>query len=161
MESGSIPTLYEWIGGEAALKALIEEFYGRVLRDSELAPVFSKMGSDHPTHVAAFIGEVFGGPKIYSERFGGHADMIGHHMHRSLSEAQRRRWIGLLLDTYHDLGLPSDPEFMSALVGYLEWGSRLAVINSQAGAPAPAQSPMPRWGWGEVGGPYRPAGGKP
>ena len=30
--------------------------------------------------------------------------------------------------------MPDDPEFRSALVGYLEWGSRLAVINSQPGA---------------------------
>ena len=26
--------------------------------------------------------------------------------------------------------MPDDPEFRSAIVGYLEWGSRLAVINS-------------------------------
>lgn len=48
--------------------------------------------------------------------------------------------------------MPDDPEFRSALVGYLEWGSRLAVINSQAGVDPDA--PMPKWGWGEVRGPY-------
>jgi hemoglobin len=37
---------------------------------------------------------------------------------------------------------------------YLEWRSRLAVINSQPGAQAVDQAPMPRWGWGEVKGPY-------
>jgi len=30
--------------------------------------------------------------------------------------------------------MPDDPEFRSALVGYLEWGSRLQSFNSQ---PAP------------------------
>lgn len=39
------------------------------------------------------------------------------------------------------------------VVGYLEWGSRLAVINSQPGASADEHAPMPRWGWGEVKGP--------
>ena len=82
--------------------------------------------------------------------------MIRHHLGQQLSEAQRRRWINLLLDAYAELGLPGDPEFASAFVGYLEWGSRLAVINSQPGATAPSQSPMPHWGWGEVGGPYLP-----
>jgi hemoglobin len=53
------------------------------------------------------------------------------------------------------LGLPDDPEFRSALVGYLEWGSRLAVINSQPGAQVDQEAPMPKWGWGEVKGPYR------
>lgn len=156
MNSSAIPTLYDWIGGESALSALTHAFYARVLQDPVLAPVFARMGPEHPTHVAAFIGEVFGGPTTYSATIGGHAGMIRHHLNRALGEDERRRWINLLLDTYADLGLPQDPEFMSALVGYLEWGSRLAVINSQPGTPDPADSPMPRWGWGEVGGPYRP-----
>jgi hypothetical protein len=46
-------------------------------------------------------------------------------------------------------------EYRSALVGYLEWGSRLAVLNSAASAdPIDPQAPMPWWGWGEVKGPY-------
>ena len=61
---------------------------------------------------------------------------------------------GDMLETADELGLPEDPEFRSALVGYLEWGSRLAVINSQPGAQVDEHAPMPKWGWGEVGGPY-------
>ena len=53
------------------------------------------------------------------------------------------------------VGLPDDPEFRSALVAYLEWGTRLAVINSQPGAEVVADAPMPKWGWGVPGGPYR------
>ena len=33
-----------------------------------------------------------------------------------------------------DAGLPDDPEFRAALVGYLEWGTRLAMHNSQPDA---------------------------
>lgn len=51
--------------------------------------------------------------------------------------------------------LPDDPEFRSAFVSCTEWGSRLAVMNSQAGAEVVEELPMPRWGWGEVGGPYQ------
>ncbi len=51
-------------------------------------------------------------------------------------------------------GIPDDPEFRSALVAYLEWGSRLAVINSEPGVDVEEDQPMPKWGWGEVGGPY-------
>jgi hypothetical protein len=43
--------------------------------------------------------------------------------------------------TFHPTATPSDPEFASALVSYLEWGTRLAVINSQPDAQAtPVQS---------------------
>ncbi len=61
---------------------------------------------------------------------------------------------GLLLQTADKVGIPDDPEFRSALVAYLEWGSRLAVINSEPGVDVEENQPMPKWGWGEVGGPY-------
>jgi len=62
----------------------------------------------------------------------------------------------MLLESADAVGLPDDPEFRSALVSYIEWGSRLAVINSKAGEAGEASAPMPRWGWGEVRGPYQP-----
>jgi len=41
-------------------------------------------------------------------------------------------------------------ETTSALVAYLEWGTRLAQHNSQPGADVAAHAPVPRWGWGEA-----------
>jgi hemoglobin len=115
------------------------------------------MGAEHPAHVAAFLAEVLGGPATYSAAHGGHPHMIRQHLNRHLTQDKRRRWVELLLSTADELGMPDDPEFRSALVGYLEWGSRLAVINSQPGASVDPDAPMPMWGWGEVKGPY--AGG--
>jgi hemoglobin len=149
------PTLYEWAGGMPAFERLTEIFYRRVPADALLGPLFAGMSPQHPQHVAAFIAEVFGGPKSYSEGLGGHAEMVRHHLGRKLTEEQRRRWAGLIAECADEAGLPSDPEFRSAFVAYLEWGSRIAVINSQSGTPGPA-APMPAWGWGVLGGPYRP-----
>jgi hemoglobin len=154
--SVTVPTLYEWIGGIDALNRLTDEFYRRVHRDELLAPVFAGMDEGHPRHVAMFLAEVLGGPPLYSGERGGHPEMVRHHLGKHLSETMRRRWINLLLDTYTDLELPADPEFASALVGYLEWGTRLAVINSQPGANLWENAPMPKWGWGETGGPWIP-----
>ncbi len=152
-----VPTLYQWAGGMPAFERLTEEFYRRIPDDSVLADVFKNMPADHPKHVAAFIAEVLGGPRTYSEQFGSHSKMIRHHFHRHLTEAQRRRWVDLLLDTSDDVGLPTDPEFRSAFLAYIEWGTRLAVINSQEGAiDPPDDNPMPKWGWGVPGGPYQP-----
>jgi truncated hemoglobin YjbI len=75
-----------------------------------LAPVFAAMDPAHAQHVAAFVGEVFGGPPLYSQDHGGHAHMIRKHLGRALREEQRRRWIELLLDCADEVGLPSDPE---------------------------------------------------
>jgi hemoglobin len=54
-----------------------------------------------------------------------------------------------------DAELPADPEFRAALVGYLEWGTRLAMHNSQPGADVVQKAPVPHWGWG-VAPPYQP-----
>ncbi|HET7792883.1 MAG TPA: group II truncated hemoglobin [Rhizobacter sp.] len=156
MTTPPVPTLYDWLGGIQALNRLTNRFYERVRDNAILAPVFAHMGGEHPQHVAAFLAEVLGGPADYSARHGGHPHMIQQHLNRHLTQVQRREWVGLLLDTADQLGMPDDPEFRSALVGYLEWGSRLAVINSQPGATADPDAPMPKWGWGEVKGPYQP-----
>ncbi|HEX5683429.1 MAG TPA: group II truncated hemoglobin [Ideonella sp.] len=155
MSEQSVPTLYEWVGGIDALNRLTARFYQRVKADALLAPVFEHMNADHPAHVAAFLGEVLGGPTTYSEQHGGHPHMVRQHLNKHLTQELRRQWVGLLLGTADELGMPDDPEFRSALVGYIEWGSRLAVINSQPGVTVDVDAPMPKWGWGEVKRPYQ------
>jgi hemoglobin len=150
------PTVFEWAGGETAFRALFTRFYERVAEDALLAPVFANMHPAHAEHVAAFVGEVLGGPKLYSEQHGGHPAMIRKHLDRALDNDKRKRWLALLLDCADEVGMPDDPEFRSAFVAYLEWGSRLAVINSAPGANATTEAPMPAWGWGEAKGPYVP-----
>lgn len=154
MSDEPVPTLFAWMGGMPAIERLFTEFYARVPNDPVLAPVFAHMSPEHVKHVAAFVAEVFGGPKTYSAQLGGHANMIHRHVGRALTEEQRGCWMQLLLQCADAIGVPSDPEFRSALVAYLEWGTRLAVINSAPGADVSGAAPMPEWGWGVVKGPY-------
>jgi CDGSH-type Zn-finger protein/truncated hemoglobin YjbI len=134
------PTLFEWAGGFPALLRMTRIFYGRhVPEDPLLAPLFANMSPDHPERVAAWLGEVFGGPPAYSERYGGYT--------RMLSEEQRARWVQLICRSADDAFLPDDAEFRAALVAYIEWGSRLAKENSTPGATPPPDMPMPRWWW--------------
>jgi hemoglobin len=158
MTAAQIPTLYEWVGGIERIEALFKAFYERVPADPILAPVFAKMAPEHFETVARFVSEVLGGPRLYSgDGSHSHSTMVAKHLNRHLTQEQRRRWITVLLETADELGLPDDPEFRSALIGYLEWGSRLAVINSAAtDNPIERDAPMLRWGWGEVKGPYTP-----
>ena len=68
---------------------------------------------------------------------------------------QRARFVELMSRAADDAELPGDPEFRSALLAYLEWGTRLAMHNSQPDAEVVAHAPVPRWGWG-VAPPYTP-----
>src|SRR3954466_7264297 len=140
------PTLYEWAGGTETLEKLTQVFYDKVFKDELLYPVFKNMSGDHSKHVAHFIGEVFGGPKLYTERdHGSHREMIAHHLGKMLNEEKRKHWIALLLESCDEINLADDPEFRSALVGYLEWGSRIAVINSRISEnPMVESEPMPK-----------------
>lgn len=156
-ENHTIPTLYEWAGGMPTFLKLTDVFYQKVLADPILEPIFRNMSTDHQVHVAHFIAEVFGGPTQYTERDGGsHASMVKKHFFRDLTEQHRKRWVDLLLQSADEINLPDDPEFRSAFVAYIEWGTRIAMINSN-GAPivmSPTE-PMPKWGWGVPGKPYQ------
>ena len=154
-----IPTLYEWAGDMQTFERLFSSFYDKVLKDDLLGEVFKHMSADHVKHVAHFVAEVFGGDNLYTSLDGGsHSIMVGHHIGKMLNEEKRQRWVQLLMKTADEAGLKSDPEFRSAFVGYIEWGTRIAVINSQLTEnPMATAEPMPTWGWGETGGPYLPA----
>jgi hemoglobin len=153
--SAPVPTLYEWAGGSEAFERLTAGFYEKVRQDDLLEPVFRGMDTEHPHHVAVWLAEVFGGPPLYTDEHGGYPHMLAEHHGLSITEAHRRRWVSLICDAADDAGLPTDPEFRSAFVAYIEWGTRLALVNSQPGAHPPTQAPVPHWGWG-VAPPYTP-----
>ena len=144
------PTLYEWAGGGEALDRLTTVFYRLVRADPILASVFADLPEDHPHHVALWLGEVFGGPPTYTEEHDGYPHMLSKHLGLAITEEQRARWVQLITPAADEAGLPSDPEFRSALMAYVEWGTRLALANSQPGATPPPKAPVPRWGWGEA-----------
>jgi hemoglobin len=149
-KGASTPTLYEWAGGAEAFERLFTTFYEQVAQDEILAPVFANMDPHHAQHVSAWLGEVFGGPARYSTELGGHRHMASRHLGRGITETQRRRWVGMLLETADTVGLPDDPEFRGVLAYYLEWGTRMAIMYSGPNPPPLPESPMPRWDWGQT-----------
>jgi hemoglobin len=152
---GDIPTLYDWAGGMPVFEKLTEAFYKKVMADELLEPIFRHMSPEHQIHVAHFIAEVFGGPAQYTAEEGSHHKMIQKHLFKHLEEKHRQRWVQLLILSADETELPADPEFRSAFVAYIEWGSRIAVLNSNADdVSVKPDEPMPVWGWGVPGGPF-------
>jgi len=142
------PTLFEWAGGYPALLDMTTIFYSKhVPQDPLIGPLFADMSPDHPERVAAWLSEVFGGPKFYSERYGGYARMISQHVGKNIKPEQRARWANLMAQSADDAGLPTDPEFRAAFLAYIEWGSRIAVENSNIDSKPRPGMPVPRWWW--------------
>jgi hemoglobin len=153
-----VPTLYEWAGGRAAIERMINCFYDRVERDDLISPFFpGGVSAGHREHVTTWWCEVFGGPAGYTKHLGGHHAMLSHHLNLGITPEHRLRFVTLMSLAADDAELPADPEFRAALAGYLEWGTRVAVHNSQPGADVTdqAQAQVRLWGWG-VAPPYRP-----
>lgn len=148
------PTMFAWAGGLPALTRMTRRFYEKhIPADDLLAPIFAEMSADHPERVAKWLAEVFGGPPWYSEEYGGYVRMLSQHLNKMLTEEMRVRWVQLLVTAAHEVGLPNDPEFRSAFQAYIEWGTRLAVENSQKESKPPPHMPMPHWGWTTSAGP--------
>lgn len=155
-QENSIPSLYEWAGGMETFERLTDVFYKKVLEDPLLKPIFKHMSSQHQMHVAHFIAEVFGGPSIYSTEEGSHFKMIQKHLSKHLTEEHRQRWVKWLLISADEINLPNDPEFRSAFVAYIEWGTRIAILNSnEIELSMNPNEPMPKWGWGVPGKPFQ------
>ena len=150
------PTLHEWAGGDAAFRRLLDAFYDRVERDPLLSPLFpGGVSETHRANVTRWWIEVFGGSATYTQELGGYEAMLAHHRDLAIDQDQRLRFTTLMSQAADDAGLPDDPEFRAAFMGYVEWGTRLALQNSAPGAAVTEHAPVPRWGWG-VAPPYQP-----
>jgi hemoglobin len=148
-------TIYEWAGETEAFERWLNVFYDLVEEDDGLAPLFGgRVSEEHRVHVLAWWVEVMGGPADYSAELGGYPAMLAHHRGLGITPDLRLRFVTLLSEAADRADLPADPEFRAAIMGYAEWGSRLAMHNSDHGAYDVAeQAPVPRWGWG-VAPPY-------
>lgn len=139
--------MYEYAGGERAFRRLAEAFHANVLADPLLRPLFTPSNPQHADHLAAWLGEVFGGPKRYSETLGGFPTMLASHRDRRLTEEQRLRFVSIMAASLEDAGLPSDNGLREGIIAYVDWGSGIAVHNSWPGELHPCQE-VPTWDWG-------------
>jgi hemoglobin len=139
-------TFYEALGGEAALRRLIEAFYAQVLVDPVLEPVFAHFTPTHIDHVVVWLSEVFGGPAGYTERLGGHQALLTSHLDLRITEEQRARWVEVMVQTAAK-ELPDDEQLQRRFGEYIEWGTRIAASVSQPGTTLGDPGPVPHWGW--------------
>lgn len=147
------PTMYEWAGGQEPLNRLVATFYDHAVADNLLNPYFGRMPRSHVGLVAEWFGEILGGPKNYSKRYGemtAHPHMISKHKDLQISPEARGRWVALMSQSLDEENLPNDPEFRSAFIAYVEWGTQMALMFSQKGVSHPTSAAMPAWGWGET-----------
>jgi hemoglobin len=143
-----MPTLFEHAGGEESLHRLEQLFYDSVLRDPLLQPLFGAGQPQHVEHLTMFTAETFGGPDRFTRELG-FAHLIDVHRGLRITEAQRERFVELYLAALDAAGMPADEPFRAAVREHVEFGTQVALQNSNATSDAELHPlrEVPRWTW--------------
>jgi hemoglobin len=143
------PTLYEFAGGQEGFLALARAHHARCLADPELNHPFSHP-DQHPQHVerlAAYWGEVLGGPPAYSEAAGDESYVLQLHAGNGDMGDLGERFLDCFVQALDDAGLPDDQEFRAAMRSYMRWAVDNVLAYSPVGTVVPSGVTMPRWSW--------------
>jgi hemoglobin len=102
MATAAEPTIYEAIGGDTALAAVVDDFYGRVLADPELAGFFAGTNMTRlKGRQVEFFSAALGGPVPYSG-----ASMRDAHRGRGIGQRHFDLVAGHLVASLTDAGVP-------------------------------------------------------
>ncbi|HEY7429989.1 MAG TPA: group II truncated hemoglobin [Streptosporangiaceae bacterium] len=141
-------SLYEHAGGEMALHRLEQIFYDSLLADPVLRPLFGEGQPQHVDHLTMFTAESFGGPDRFTRELG-FRHLIDVHRGLHITEAQRQRFVELYMAALDKADMPSDQAFRNAVREHVEFGSRVAMQNSNAQTDEQLHPlrEVPRWTW--------------
>jgi len=125
--------------------------HARCLADPVLEHPFSHgVDPDHVSRLAAYWGEVLGGPGTAWS--GSHSAMLALHAGMGSDDDLGDRFVSAFLGALDDAGLPDDEPFRTAMRAYIESATAEVMSYDAPGSVVPPRLPLPRWGWD---GPYR------
>ena len=97
-------SIYEKIGGEAAVNAAVDIFYKKVLSDDRISHFFDSVDMlGQLQKQKSFLTMVFGGPNAYTGK-----DMRAAHKHMNLTEIHFGAVAENLVGTLQELSVPQD-----------------------------------------------------
>jgi hemoglobin len=109
-EKPKFATPFDWIGGEAPVKALTERFYDLM----DLEPSYQALRSVHGSDLVNARQKLFwflcgwlGGPQYYTERYG-HPALRARHMPFKIGIQERDQWLACMDQAMGETGVPDD-----------------------------------------------------
>jgi len=103
-------TPYDAIGGEPAVRGLVDDFYA--LMDSN--PSFAAIRSLHKPDLGEarqklfeFLSGWLGGPQLYVQKYG-HPRLRARHMPFAIGETQRDQWLACMGKTMDSRGITAE-----------------------------------------------------
>ena len=114
-ESQPFDTPYQWAGGEATVRALVDRFYDLMDLESaykELRAVHGPDLSSARDKLFWFLSGWLGGPQAYTDRFG-HPRLRMRHMPFAIGILERDQWLACMAQAMRETGL--DPALRERL----------------------------------------------
>jgi len=100
-------TPFEWMGGEAVVKALTQRFYDLM----DIEPAYSELRASHGDTLDRARERLFwflcgwlGGPQYYTEQFG-HPRLRMRHMPFSIGIRERDQWLACMDQAMGEVGV--------------------------------------------------------
>lgn len=115
-QSAPPATPFEWVGGEARVRALVDRFYDLM----DLEPRYRELRAAHGATLSDARDKLFwflcgwlGGPAHYTDRFG-HPMLRARHLPFKIGLVERDQWLACMLEAMQDLEL--DPPLVERLL---------------------------------------------
>jgi hemoglobin len=116
---------FDWIGGEAQVKSLVECFYDLM----DLEPAYIALRAVHGSDLTSARQKLFwflcgwlGGPQHYVERFG-HPRLRARHMPFVIGTRERDQWLACMDQAMAETGVDADLQsrLREAFFGTADW----------------------------------------
>ena len=119
------PSLFETLGGEPGIRALVDRFYDTMDMDADLSALRAVHG---PTLDQArdklfwYLCGYFGGPQLYIERFG-HPRLRARHLPYPIGNLERDQWLLCMGRAMQDQGYPPEriEQLLKVFFGVADW----------------------------------------
>ena len=118
-------TIFEVLGGEPGIRALVERFYDIMDVDRDLNALRATHGTTlEPAREKLFLYlcGYFGGPQLYIERFG-HPRLRARHLPFSIGVLERDQWLLCMARAMQDLKYPTElsDRLLEIFFGVADW----------------------------------------
>jgi hemoglobin len=107
VSDSAAPSAFVQLGGEAALRALVDRFYDLM----DLEPAYADIRRLHPSPLDGsrdklhwFLCGWLGGPDLYQQRFG-HPRLRARHLPYAIGIAERDQWLACMRQAMRECGV--------------------------------------------------------
>lgn len=128
-------TLFQRLGGELGLRAIVDAFYDRMAAH----PAYALIRVLHPPQLDGSRDKLFwflcgwsGGPQHFQDRFG-HPRLKARHLPFVIGEIERDQWLECMAAALQSCAVPTDVReaLWPALVGLADWMRNRREVEGQ------------------------------